>query len=103
MLQYLKTSYPNAYVYKTKFGNLIYNMDKERHFEMMTYSNLSLNRNKVVEQLQNLFCCSDYLADTVYHNWWYSIPMYERMDSTTNTEVLVPVKRGCVQLFLNKY
>ena len=92
MISYLNISYPKAYVYKSKFGNLMYNMDKELHFERMIYTTYEVRRIKVVEQLESLFSCSNYLAELVYHNWLSSRPIYECLINSTNENILVPVK-----------
>ena len=93
MMLYLNESYPNTYLVKSKFGEVLYQMNEGPLSS--TSDSVSVMRYKVVEQLENLFCCSNYMAEVVYYHWFHSRPLYERVTNSTNGYILVPTKTTC--------
>ena len=90
MFKYLNGSYPTAYVWRSKFGELIYlnnNIVLDKH--------LHLRRVEVVVQLVSLFTCEESYANYVFDNWMASRPVYVRSVNSTNDNVLVPLKTVC--------
>ena len=89
---YLNTTYPKAYVYKCKFGCLIYNMDETTYCRLKDNSNFHINRVPTMNKLMDLFCCNENVAQYVYGNWFESLPTYVMGKNTTNEDVLVPLE-----------
>jgi len=92
---YLKTIYPKAYVYKSKFGSLIYNMDEATSFCLKFNTKFHINKKSVVNQLMHLFCCDENVAENVYYNWFESLPVYVMGKNLTCEDVLVPLVTEC--------
>ena len=92
MRLYLKTTYPKAYVYKSKFGCLIYNMDENTYCRLNDNTKFQIMRNPTMNKLINLFCCNENVAQYVYGNWFESLPKYVMGKNTTNEDVLVPLE-----------
>ena len=86
MFTYLCETYPDAYTYRSKVGDILYVSKEHRlHF---TYLN-------VINQLVTLFCCSEYDADNAYENWKASRPIFVRAVNSTNEVVLLPLETEC--------
>lgn len=87
---YLNTCYPDAYLIKSKFGYILFNIDRAAHFvandEVYKFV---VMRKPVVDRLVTLFSCSESDAELVYHNWFYSLPTYVKVNNATNETVLV--------------
>ena len=86
---YLNTCYPDAYLLKSKFGYVLFNMDKAAHFVTDNDIRFVVMRKPVVDRLVTLFSCSESDAELVYHNWFYSLPTYVKVNNATNETVLV--------------
>ena len=87
MFKYLNGSYPTAYVWRSKFGELIYlnnNIVLDKH--------LHLRRVEVVVQLVSLFSCDERYAYDVFDSWRAIRPVYVRVVNSTNEDVLVPLE-----------
>lgn len=85
---YLNTCYPDAYLLKSKFGYVLYNMDKAAHF-VADDIRFVVMRKPVVDKIVTLFSCSENDAEHVYLNWYNSLPTYVKVNNTTNETVLV--------------
>ena len=86
MFKYLNGAYPTAYIWKSKFGELIYinnNIVLDKH--------LHIRRVEVVVQLVSLFSCDELYAYDVFDSWQASLPVYGRTGNSTNNTVLVPL------------
>jgi hypothetical protein len=83
ILDYLNTTYPNAYLKQTKFGSFLcgYNEDDSNW--------LGMKRN-ILETTQRLFSCDFATADEVLIEWAKSRPLYVSTENSTNEIVLVP-------------
>jgi hypothetical protein len=92
---YLKTTYPNAYVYKCKFGSLIYTMDETNRFRLKDNTKFHINKMPTMDKLMDLFCCDKNVAGYVYNNWFESLPKYVMGKNSTNEDVLVPLQTKC--------
>ena len=90
MMTYLCETYPDAYTYRSKFGDILY--DKNNGVYDMS---LHVKRLKVVNQLVSLFCCSGYDADNAYENWKASRPVFGRVVNSTNETVIIQLKTEC--------
>jgi len=95
MLLFLKTTYPNAYVYKCKFGSLIYNMDETNRFRLNDNTKSHINRLLTMDKLIDLFCCDKNIAGMIYDNWFDSLPVYVMGKNSTYEDVLVPLETEC--------
>ena len=90
MFKYLNGSYPTAYIWRSKFGELIYlnnNIVLDKH--------LHLRRVEVVVQLVSLFSCDERYAYDVFDSWQASLPVYSRLGNSTNDNILVPLETVC--------
>lgn len=92
MFTFLKEKYPNAYKYRSKFGDVTY-ADKEMEFHV--------SRNEIVKQIQLLFSCDKGVAESTFLNWKESLPVYVRVENSTNESVLVPLQTEYIPTFLN--
>ena len=90
MMTYLCETYPDAYTYRSKFGDILY--DKNNGVYDMS---LHVKRLKVVNQLVSLFCCSGYDAKSVFESWKASRPIFVRVVNSTNEVVLLPLETEC--------
>ena len=82
ILEYLNTTYPNAYIRQTKFGSLLCGYNEED-------SNwLEVKRN-ILETTQRLFSCDFATAGEVLIEWSRSRPVYVSTVNSTNDVVLV--------------
>ena len=91
MFKYLNESHPSAYIYRTKFGDLLY--DKQgSDFAVTREVSLKVN---IVNQLKTLFSCDDLYATDVFDNWKANLRVYVRLESSTNETVLVPLETEC--------
>lgn len=86
MFTYLCETYPDAYTYRSKFGDVLY-VSNEHHLHYTTLN--------VVNQLILLFCCSGYDAKSVFENWKASRPVFVRAVNSTNEVVLLPLETEC--------
>ena len=100
MLLFLKTTYPNAYVYKCKFGSLIYTMDETNRFRLKDNTNLHINKLPNVDKLMHWFCCDKNIAGMIYDNWFDSLPVYVMGKNSTYEDVLVPLETECNSTFI---
>lgn len=92
---YLKTTYPKAYVYKCKFGSIIYNMDEPNCFRLKDNTTFQIMRKPTMDKLMDLFCCNENVAQYVYGNWFESLPKYVMGKNSTNKDVLLPYQTEC--------
>ena len=95
MLLYLRTTYPKAYVYKSKFGCLIYIMDETKCFRLNANTKFHINKMPTMDKLMDLFCCDKNVAEYVYDNWFESLPKYIMGKNSTYEDVLVPLETEC--------
>ena len=86
MFKYLNGVYPTAYIYRCKFGEVLYLDDG-----MVVDNHYHIRRREVVVQLVSLFTCEESYADYVFDNWRASRPVYVRSVNSTNDDVLVPL------------
>jgi len=86
MFKYLNGVYPTAYIYRCKFGEVLYLDDG-----MVVDNHYHIRRREVVVQLVSLFTCEESYADYVFDNWRASRPVYVRSVNSTNDDVLVPI------------
>ena len=84
MFKYLNGVYPTAYIYRCKFGEVLYLDDG-----MVVDNHYHIRRREVVVQLVSLFTCEESYADYVFDNWRASRPVYVRSVNSTNDDVLV--------------
>lgn len=89
---YLKTIYPKAYVYKSKFGSLIYIMDETKYYRLNANTMFHINKMPTMDKLMDLFCCDKNFAAYAYDNWFVSLPKYVMGKNSTNEDVLVPLE-----------
>ena len=86
MFIYLNESYPDVYIYRCKFGDVLYDdvsqMIKGCH----------ISRSDVVKKLTLLFSCEELDAYDVFDNWKASRPVYVAVTNSTNETVLAPLK-----------
>lgn len=75
MISYLNTSYPDSFILRTKFGDVLYNGKDDDKSAIMRY--------KTVEQLIDLFSCNDYDANVAFYNWFNSRPVYLSENNVT--------------------
>ena len=92
---YLNTIYPKAYVYKSKFGCLIYIMDETKSYRLNANTKFHINKMPTMDKLMDLFCCDKNFAKYVYDNWFESLPVYVMGKNSTNEDVLVPLETEC--------
>ena len=95
MLLYLNTTYPKAYVYKCKFGSLVYIMDETKCYRLKDNSKSHINRLPNIDKLMDLFCCDKNIAGMIYDNWFDSLPVYVMGKNSTYKDVLVPLETEC--------
>ena len=86
MFRYLNGVYPTAYIYRCKFGEVLYLDDG-----MVVDNHYHIRRREVVVQLVSLFTCEESYANYVFDNWRASRPVYVRSVNSTNDDVLVPI------------
>ena len=86
MFKYLNGVYPTAYIYRCKFGEVLYLDDG-----MVVDNHYHIRRREVVTRLVSLFTCEESYADYVFDNWRASRPVYVRSVNSTNNTVLVPL------------
>ena len=86
MFKYLNGVYPTAYIYRCKFGEVLYLDDG-----MVVDNHYHIRRREVVVQLVSLFTCEESYADYVFDNWRASRPVYVRSVNSTNDDVLVSI------------
>ena len=86
MFKYLNGVYPTAYIYRCKFGEVLYLDDG-----MVVDNHYHIRRREVVTRLVSLFTCEESYADYVFDNWRASRPVYVRSVNSTNDDVLVPL------------
>ena len=92
---YLNTIYPKAYVYKSKFGSLIYIMDETKCFRLNANTKFHINKMPTMDKLMDLFCCDKNVAGYAYDNWVVSLPKYVMGKNSTREDVLVPLETEC--------
>ena len=92
---YLKTTYPKAYVYKCKFGSLIYIMEETKCFRLNANTKFHINKMPTMDKLMDLFCCDKNVAGYAYDNWVVSLPVYVRVMNATNEHVIIPLETEC--------
>jgi hypothetical protein len=84
MFIYLNESYPNVYIYRCKFGDVLYDglgqMTIGRH----------ASRSDIAKKLTTLFSCDELDSYDVYDSWSASRPVYVGIKNATNENVLVP-------------
>lgn len=85
MMIYLCETYPDAYTYRSKFGDVLYDKNKD----------VTIIRAKVVTQLVSLFTCNQWDAYHVFDNWKLSRPVYVRVLNSTNETVYIPLEIKC--------
>jgi hypothetical protein len=90
MFKYLNGAYPTAYIWRSKFGELIY-----LNNNIVPNNHLHLRRVEVVIQLVSLFSCDEWYAYDVFDSWQASLPVYVRVTNATNKDVLVPLETEC--------
>ena len=85
IFEYLNTSYPNAYIKKTKFGNILcaYNEDD------CGWLRIRRNMEKTV---MKLFSCNFGIADDIIKEWCETRPRFEYVKNSANEVILVSVK-----------
>ena len=85
IFEYLNTSYPNAHIIKTKFGNLLcgYNEDDCGWLGI---------RRDMVKTIIKLFSCNFIIADDIIKEWCETRPMFESVKNSANEVILVSVK-----------
>lgn len=94
MFRYLCEAYPNAYTYRTKFGDVRYRKDdKEMAFH--------IDRRANVDKLMLLFSCRRETAESIFNEWCDRLPVYVRVENSTNESVLVPLQTEYIPTFLN--
>ena len=83
VFEYLNTTYPNAYIKKTKFGSFLcgYNEDDSNWLGM---------KRSILDTTQRLFSCDSATADEVFIEWAESRPVFVSVLNSTNEIVLVP-------------
>ena len=86
MFKYLNGVYPTAYIYRCKFGEVLYLDDG-----MVVDNHYHIRRREVVVQLVSLFTCEESYANYVFDNWRASRPVYVRSVNSTNDDVLVSI------------
>lgn len=86
MMTYLCETYPNAFMYRCKFGELLY---------MSPTYHLHLAHATMVNQLISLFCCSWMDAEITFDKWKTSRPVMVRIVNSTNENVLVQLETEC--------
>lgn len=86
MFKYLNGVYPTAYIYRCKFGEVLYLDDG-----IVVDNHYHIRRGEVVTRLVSLFTCEESYADYVFDNWRASRPVYVRSVNSTNDDVLVPI------------
>ena len=86
MFIYLNLTYPNAYTYRSKFGDVLYVCDS---------LNYHIARLSVINQLMLLFSCSGLEADNVFNSWRASRPIFVRLENSTNGVVLRLLETEC--------
>lgn len=82
VFEYLNTTYPNAYIRKTKFGILLCGYNKEN-------SGWLYVRKNMLETVMNLFGCNFLTADDYIIEWCETRPVFESVKNSTSDEVLV--------------
>jgi hypothetical protein len=92
VFEYLNTTYPNAYIRSTKFGNLLCGYNKDD-------SGWLYERKNMLETVMNLFNCNFLTADDYIIEWCESRPIYELVVNSTNDKVLVLQKSPQVTTF----
>ena len=85
ILTYLNQSYPSAYIYRSKFGDVLY----INQFTLVSWDSF------VLRQLMLLFSCDISYATNVFDNWKASLCVYVMFTNATNDKVLVPFKTEC--------
>ena len=85
IFEYLNTSYPNAHIIKTKFGNLLcgYNEDDCGWLGI---------RQDMVKTIIKLFSCNFIIADDIIKEWCETRPRFEYVKNSANEVILVSVK-----------
>ena len=86
MFTYLCETYPDAFTYRSKFGDVLYVSKEYAHHFTYLY---------VTSQLVTLFCCSGYDADNAYETWKASRPIFVPVVNSTNEVVLLPLETEC--------
>lgn len=92
VFEYLNTTYPNAYLKKTKFGNLLSGYNE-------TDNGWLYVRKDMLETVMNLFGCNFLTADDYIIEWCETRPVFESVANSTNNEVLVLQKSPQVTTF----
>jgi hypothetical protein len=90
MFKYLNGVYPTAYIYRCKFGEVLYLDDG-----IVVDNHYHIRRGEVVVQLVSLFSCDERYAYDVFDSWQATLPVYSRLGNSTNDNVLVPLKTVC--------
>lgn len=90
MISYLNVTYPTAYIYRCKFGEVLY-LDNG----IVVDNHYHIRRGEAVTRLISLFTCEESYANYVFDNWRASRPVYVRSVNSTNNTVLVPLKTEC--------
>ena len=85
VFEYLNTTYPNAYIKKTKFGNLLCGYNENDN-------NWLYVRKHMLDTIMLLFGCNFLTADDYIIEWCETRPVFVSVMNSTNDEVLVPVK-----------
>ena len=86
IFKYLNGVYPTAYIYRCKFGELIY-----LNNNIVIDNHLHIRRVEVVVQLVSLFSCGEGYASDVFDSWQATLPAYVRSMNSTNDAVLIPL------------
>lgn len=81
---YLNFAYPNVFIKKTKFGNLLCGYNKND-------SGWPDVRLKLVETIMKMFSCNFITADDALNEWCAKRPKYESIYNTNNELILVRV------------
>lgn len=92
VFEYLNTSYPNAYIKKTRFGNLLcgYNETNSGWLEV---------RENMGKTVMRLFSCNLRTSDDIIKEWCETRPILGPVVKSTNDEVLVLQKSPQVTTF----
>lgn len=88
IFEYLNTAYPNTYIKKTRFGNLLCGYS-ESDSGWTRWLEIRENMGKTV---MKLFSCNLKISDDTIKEWCETRPVFESVINSTNDEVLVPVR-----------
>ena len=83
IFEYLNVNYPNLYIRKTKFGDVICGYDRGTSWLYV--------RSEAIDTIKVLFSCDIATADELVNDWIKSRPVFDRIRNSTNEFVLIPV------------